>query len=181
MSSGFSGPSLVCRVCGDSYPANSPTCPRCGYTPQASTPRVTGMPRPRIPEAARRRFSVIGAVVVLIGLLLPLAAGVVLFRSVSDDVTGEVADGVDRRRVPVSECRSIMTRYVEQVFASLDDADEVARVFIDASNEFGAGSRRWRAFVDIAGDPALVTLVARGKPAKALRTARPAIAEACRR
>jgi hypothetical protein len=185
----FSGVSRVCRVCGQSYPANSPTCPRCGYTPASSAPDAEGGWKQRIPLPARPNVSGIGVAVLITGLVLPLVAGALLFLSFSDGISDEArpverpgpADPGRGAQSRDGRCERNMTRYLRELSGAFGKANATAALFIEASNEFGPGSARYRALIDIYGDIEVNTLMAKGKPKRALAKARPQIRAACAR
>jgi hypothetical protein len=189
VSSSFSGVSRVCRVCGQSYPANSPTCPRCGYTPASSAPDVDGGWKQRIPLPARPNVSGIGVAVLVTGLVLPLVAGALLFLSLSNGMSDEArpverperADPGQGAHSRTGRCERIMTRYLRELSGAFGKAKATAALFIEASNEFGPGSRRYRALIDIYGAVRVNTLMAKGKSEKAVEKARPQIRAACAR
>jgi len=187
--SSFSGEERVCRVCGQSYPANSPTCPRCGYTPASSAPDVEGGWKHKIPLPARPRVSRIAATVLVTGLVLPVAAGVLLLLSFSDGLVGE--DGVERRGSagprqggpgrPELRCEQTMKRYLRDLSGAFGKANATAALFIEASNDLGPGSTRYRALIDVYGDVKVNSLMAKGRTGRAVRRAGPQIRAACAR
>ena len=175
-------------MCGQAYPSNSPTCPRCGYTPASSAPDVEAGWKQKIPLPPRPNIprTVVGAVVV--ALLLPLIAGLLFLTSFSRDISSggmrvdrpEAAGpgpGESRER----GCEQIMRRYLRDLADAFGKANPTATLFIAAANEFGPGSGRYRALIDIYGDVEVNTLMAEGKTAAALRRARPQIRTACER
>jgi hypothetical protein len=74
-----------------------------------------------------------------------------------------------------------MTRYLRDLSGAFGKANATAALFIEASNEFGPGSARYRALIDIYGDVEVNSPMARGKTMKALKKARPQISAACAR
>ena len=127
-----------------------------------------------------------GAVVV--ALLLPLVAGFLLFTSFTQDVPGGIRR-INRPEAAVpgreesrgSGCERIMKRYLRDLAEAFGRANPTATLFIAAANEFGPGSGRYRAIIDIYGDVEVNSLMARGRTAAALRRARPQIRAACER
>lgn len=188
MSTSFPGEPRVCRVCSQSYPANSPTCPRCGYTPAASAPDVDGGWKPKIPLPAPPNLSRVGVAVLVTGLVLPVVAGALLFLSFSEDSGGSA--GPADRPAPADpgpggpegdRCERTMKRYLRDLARAFGDATATGALFVDSSSEFGPGSPRFRALIDIYGDVEVNTLMARGKAKKAVRRAAPGIRAACAR
>jgi hypothetical protein len=74
-----------------------------------------------------------------------------------------------------------MKRYLRDLADAFGKANPTAALFIEAANQFGPGSSRYRALIDIYGDVDVNTLIARGKATQALRRARPRIRAACER
>jgi hypothetical protein len=127
--------------------------------------------------------------VLVTGLVLPLVAGAVLVLSLSDGISHEArpvertgrADPGQGAQSRTGRCERIMTRYLRELSGTFGKANATAALFIEASNEFGPGSARYRALIDIYGDVQVNTLMAKGKSKKALEKARPHIRAACAR
>ena len=186
VSTSYSDESRVCRVCGQAYPANSPTCPRCGYTPASSAPDVEADWKQKIPLPPRPNVSRLAVAVLVTGLILPFVAGVLIFLSFSEETSGgpqavrpEVADPGGTSGAHGRGCRRKVTRYLRDLSKAFGKSNATAALFIEASNEFGPGSKRYSALIDIYGDVNL--LIAEGKKKQALRRARPQIRAACAR
>jgi hypothetical protein len=74
-----------------------------------------------------------------------------------------------------------MKRYLRALSKTFGKANPTGALFIEAANEFGPGSARYRALIDIYGDVDVNTLMAKGKTTRALRRAKPQIRAACAR
>jgi hypothetical protein len=153
---------------------------------------VEGGWKQKIPLPARPNISRVALVALVVGLILPLTAALLVAVSISKGVRGGV-ERVDRPgdpdpapAAPGSEagenrCERRMVRYLRDLSRSFGKSNETAVLFIEASNEFGPGSARYRALIDIYGDVEVNTLMAQGKNAQALRRARTPIRAACAR
>lgn len=79
------------------------------------------------------------------------------------------------------DCERIMKRYLRDLSEAFGKANPTGALFIEAANEFGPGSARYRALIDIYGDVDVNTLMSKGRTKKALGTARPQIRAGCAR
>jgi hypothetical protein len=184
VSTSYSDESRVCRVCSQAYPANSPTCPRCGYTPASSAPDVEADWKQKIPLPPKPNVSRLAVAVLVTGLILPFVAGVLIFLSFSEETSGgpqvappKAADPGGTTEATSRGCKRKMTRYLRDLYKAFGKSNATAALFIEASNDFGPGSKRYSALIDIYGDVNL--LIAEGKTKQALRRAMPHIRAAC--
>jgi hypothetical protein len=176
-------------VCGQAYPANSPTCPRCGYTPASSAPDVEGGWKQKIPLPPRPNLSGVAVAVLVTGLILPLVAGLLVFLSFSDGIGGraepvgrpEAADPGPGEGSRGRRCERTMKRYLGDLAEAFGKSNATAALFIEAANDWGPGSARYRALIDIYGDVDVNTLMAEGKTKRAVKVAAPQIRAACNR
>jgi hypothetical protein len=194
-----SGGSEVCPVCSEIYPAANPSCPKCGYAPGTVAGSESDQPvQPAVqityPGSAGRNWGALAAV-----LFTLLVGGIALFvgLDVRDRVTsafdevfesddfGDVfdsnsSDGSDE--LSSASCTKELTQYLRRLFFALAgvDTNATSEAFLDASGEFGGGSREYQALVDIYSSFELNSLAVQGQPRKALKKAVPRVRKACR-
>jgi hypothetical protein len=203
MTYGFNTPatggSEVCPVCSEIYPAANPNCPKCGYAPGTvaeSESDQPGQPAVQIsyPGAPARNWGALAAV-----LFTLLGGGIALFVGLdvrdrvtstfdevfeSDDFGGVFdSNGSDNSdELSSAACTKKVTQYLRRLFLALAgvDTNATSEAFLDAAAEFGGGSRKYQALVDIYSTFELNSLAVQGQPRKALKKAAPRVRKACR-
>jgi hypothetical protein len=127
--------------------------------------------------------------VLVTGLVLPLVAGLLVFVSFSDGISDrvepverpEAADPGGGAGSRGRGCERKMKRYLSDLSEAFGKSNATAALFIEASNDFGPASSRYRALIDIYGEVDVNTLMAEGKTKRALKSAAPKIRAACTR